>query len=121
MSKELRKFNNLEELNGFISEGKILYSIASAGNIWFIEFDNSDISKTENAEDKLLSCIERAKLLGYVEELRGEIKVTNSKAFCSLFIGMDEITRKQAREYCYTHSTAMNTRYYDLELYLELR
>lgn len=37
MSKEIKKFNSIEELNGFIGDGKIIYSLANSGSIWFVE------------------------------------------------------------------------------------
>ena len=65
MAKNIQKVNSIEELNGFLGNGRIVYSIANCGPIWFVEFeDSAETNKTEDFE----SIVEKCVRLGYIEK-----------------------------------------------------
>ena len=106
MSKELKKFNSLEELNGFIAEGKTLYSLANCGNIWFVEVETSVSSNTTNTVvDEFEDVIEKCIRLGYAENDRGAKKyyVSNWRGCCSVVSQMSESIKMQMLEFCCTY------------------
>ena len=99
MAKNILKVNSLEELNGFLNGGKVIYSIANAGNIWFIEYNDSDINTpNETKADDLESIIEKGKRLGYFDN---EERIFQVRAFLSLFSNSTDDIKNQAVEYVY--------------------
>jgi len=126
MSKEIKKFSSIEELNGFISDGKIIYSLANSGNIWFVECETNSINTrtTVSVPDEFEELIEKAIRLGYIEvsEFAGskQFRVNYCKNCCSLALGHSDVIKKQMIEFCYKYETGMTTRR-ELEEYVELK
>lgn len=126
MSKEIKKFSSIEELNGFIADGKIIYSLANSGNIWFVECETNapNTSSNTNGIDEFETIIEKGIRLGYIEitEFGGKkvVNVKSSRNLCSLAIGHSDTIKKQMVEYCYNYKSDYFTRR-DLEEYVELK
>jgi hypothetical protein len=53
------------ELNAFLKDGKTIYSIANAGDIWFVEYDDHNFNINDNRDhsEEVIEKLIRLKLL----------------------------------------------------------
>ena len=70
MSKELKKFNSLEEMNNWLQDGVTIYSLGNAGDTWFVEYESSfsKASSESKSNRSLDDYIKKFTRLGYVKD-----------------------------------------------------